>query len=247
MSSYEYAYMMEEALETGIVSVLFSGIPSSILGLAGYILTALALYTVGQRRGLNRPWLAWIPVVNCWIIGSLSDQYRYVVKGEIKSKRKVLLTLNILTLVVSIAMGIVAIAMAVNAVTAAIGGASESQMIESIMGPLVGVLGLCLPLAALSIAYGVIRFMALYDIYRSMDPVNSVLFLVLSILFGITEPFFLFFNRNKDLGMPPRLQDYQEPAYQEPVYQDYVYDQPVNPPPQSTMEPWEQMDNKDYL
>ena len=49
------------------------------------------------------------------------------------------------------------------------------------------------------------------------------IFLVLSIIFRITEPFFLFLCRDKDEGMPPRKQ--------EPVYT----------PPQ---EPW---DNKEYL
>ena len=60
----------------------------------------------------------------------------------------------------------------------------------------------------------VIRFVALFDVYRSLDPANAVLFLVLSILVGVTEPFFLFFNREKDLGMPPRKQPVvdEEPA-----------------------------------
>ena len=52
----------------------------------------------------------------------------------------------------------------------------------------------------------VIRYMALYDVYMSMDPSNGVLFLVLSIFFPITEPFFLLLNRDKDKGMPPRRQ-----------------------------------------
>jgi hypothetical protein len=48
------------------------------------------------------------------------------------------------------------------------------------------------------------------------------MFLVLSILFQVTEPFFLFLNRNKDLGMPPRKQ--------QPVYHDPVYEQPREEP-----------------
>jgi hypothetical protein len=78
-----------------------------------------------------------------------------------------------------------------------------------------GILGVVMPLAAAHIAYLVIRFMALYDVYRSVDPANSVLYLVLSILFGATEPFFLFFNREKDLGMPPRKQKTVEAEYVE--------------------------------
>ncbi len=234
--SYEYSYMIEELLGTGIVSALISGIPSGIFGIATYVLTSLALYTVAQRRGLNRPWLAWIPVVNCWIIGSLSDQYRYVVKGEVKSKRKVLLILQLLLLVMGIAMAVVAIVTVVNLVSNTVLGApiSEREAMEMVLGPLVGIVGMCLPVMGISIAYAVIRYMALYDIYRSMDPVNCVLFTVLSILFGVTEPFFLFFNRNKDLGMPPRRQEYD---YAQPEYRQQ---EPVR-------EFWEEPENTEYL
>ena len=46
----------------------------------------------------------------------------------------------------------------------------------------------------------------------------GLVFLLVSIFLNVTEPFFLFFNRNKDMGMPPRRQEYtQEP--QEPVYE----------------------------
>ena len=74
--------------------------------------------------------------------------------------------------------------------------------------------------------------MALYDVYRSMDPSNSVLFLVLSILFGVTEPFFLFFNRNKDLGMPPRREDPirepEAPVFEAPVREFWEADDTDN-------------------
>lgn len=229
--SYEFSYVTEDILGSGLLSALFSGIPSSLLGIAGYVLSAIALYTIAQRRGLNRPWLAWIPIVNCWILGSLSDQYRYVVKGEIKSKRKVLLVLNILLKVLSGAMIGVAVAMVMNLAGGAFRGADPEDMFHSALGPAVGILGLALPMAGIAIAFAVIRYMALYDLYRSMDPVNCVLFTVLSILFGITEPFFLFFSRNKDLGMPPRR---QAPAYEEPVYDT------------SQMNFWDTED-KDYL
>ena len=81
------------------------------------------------------------------------------------------------------------------------------------MGPVLGILGLCLPLMGVAIATAVIRYMALYDVYTSCTPQNNVVFLVLSILFSVTEPFFLFFTRNKDDGMPPRK---QEPVYEAP-------------------------------
>lgn len=210
--SYTYAYM-NDALTSGILSGLISGVPATLIGIATYVLSSLGLYTIAKRRGLNHPWLAWIPVVSVWIVGSLSDQYRYVVRGENKSKRKVLLTLSIISAVLCVAMVVTAIAMAVQAVAGAVGGISDEAMLEAIVGPLLGVVGLCLPLIGIAIAYAVIYYMALYDVFKSLDPDNCVLFLVLSIIFSVTEPFFLFFNRNKDQGMPPRRPD---PVYMPP-------------------------------
>ncbi|MDO5151802.1 MAG: hypothetical protein Q4D50_00365 [Eubacteriales bacterium] len=221
-------YLYEDELLMGVLSGLLTGIPSMLFGIAAYVLTSLGLYTIARRRGLNRPWLAWIPVVNCWILGSLSDQYHYVVKGENKSKRKSLLILSIITLVLSVMITVLAVGLLFQVFTGTAGRLRETELMEMVMGPVVGILGLCLPLCGVAIAYAIIRYMALYDVYKSLDPDNCVLYLVLSILIGVTEPFFLFFNRNKDLGMPPR----QETAY--------------IPPQQNSRESWEN-ENKDYL
>ena len=194
---YPFSYMTERLpqIAAGIASGLASGFPMALLNIAGYVLTGLALYTLAQRRGIRNGWLAWIPVLNCWLIGSLSDQYRYVVRGEIRSKRKILLVLSIVLFGLIIALASCAIAAAVNL---AMGFRGE------MMGIVIAVVAMGLALAAVSILNAVIYFIALSDIYRSMDPENASLFLVLSILFNVTEAFFLFFNRNKDLGMPPR-------------------------------------------
>ena len=242
--AYEYSYMMEEIM-TGVISGLATSIPTGLLGIAGYVLSALALYTLAQRRGINKPWLSWIPVVNVWILGSLSDQYRYVVKGENKSKRKVLLGLNIASVVFAVVIFVIVIVMMVNLVGGAINGMDEDALLNAVLGPVIGMAGVALPLMGVGIAYAIIYFMALYDVYTSMDPGNNVLFLVLSILFNITEPFFLFFNRNKDLGMPPRK---QEPVVVQPQWQ--APQQPQEPqwqPQQPVQEPWENPENKDYL
>lgn len=215
-------------LAMGIVSGLLAGIPSLLFGVAVYVLTALSLYTIAQRRGLNRPWLAWIPVVNSWILGSLSDQYRYVVKGENRSKRKLLLVMSILSAVLSTVVCVMCVVVAVQAVFGVLQGFQEDYLVRMVMEYVVSLLGLLLVQLGVMIAYAVIRYMALYDVYKSLDPANSVLYLVLSILVRPTEPFFLFFNRNKDTGMPPR-----RPA-------------PDATPQQPRQEPWE-TDNKDYL
>lgn len=234
MTSYEFSYVMEEGL--ALLPGLLSMIPSGALGIATYILTALSLYTLAQRRGINHPWLSWVPVANVWILGSLSDQYRYVVRGENKSKRKTLLVLNILFALITTAIVVLAIAVAVNIVSAAMYGMNADAVANDLVGPVLAIAGLALPLAGVSVAMMIIRYMALYDLYTSCDPGNNVLFLVLSILFHVTEPFFLLFSRNKDMGMPPRRQESAYIPYQEPQWQ---------PPEEPQQNPWEE--NKDYL
>lgn len=199
------------------------GIPTGMIGIAAYVLTALSLYTLASRRQIAHAWLSWVPVLNVWIIGSLSDQYRYVVKGEFRAKRKSLLILNLLMMLIVTGMVAVAIGMVVDLVTSVMYGINIEAMVS---GPILMEALLAVPLSGLAIATAVVRFMALYDVYKSMDPDNAVLFLVLSILFGVTESFLLFFNRQKDKGMPPR-----KPA-------------PEKIPRE---EPWQDQEQKDYL
>ena len=85
--SYTYSYI-SDALSSGLLFGVFSGVPTTLIGIATYVLSALGLYTIAKRRGLNHPWLAWIPVASAWIVGSLSDQYRYVVNGASITKSR---------------------------------------------------------------------------------------------------------------------------------------------------------------
>ncbi|MGM9589447.1 MAG: hypothetical protein ACI3V0_04660 [Faecousia sp.] len=222
MHLYPDAYFLKDGLMM-VLPFLTSAVPSSLLGIATYVLSSLALYTLATRRGIQKAWLSWVPVLNVWIIGSLSDQYRYVVKGEFRAKRKSLLVLNLLVMLIVISMVAVAIGMVVDLVTSMMYGVNIEAMVR---GPVLMEVLLAVPLAGLAVAAAVVRFIALYDVYKSMDPDNAVLFLVLSILFGVTEPFLLFFNRQKDNGMPPR-----KPA-------------PERIPRE---EPWQDQEQKDYL
>ena len=204
----ELEQVLEEFMEYGLAPMLLSNSVSSLLAIAMYVLSSLGLYTLAKRRGLKNPWLSWIPLVNCWIVGSLSDQYRYVVKGQVKNKRKTLLILNIIYAAICTVLMVCFVVMFVNMIQAAMNGASEDTLVQMAMAPVMTILGLCLPMMGITIAMAVVRYIAMYDIYTSCDPQNNVLFLVLSILFSVTEPFFLFFSRNKDGGMPPRKQEF---------------------------------------
>ena len=206
--SQESAYYLEELLD----SMSSVGGFSSTLSLAAYVFTALAIYTIAQRRGIKKAWLAWVPVVNVWILGSISDQYRYVVKGEIRSKRKVLLTLNIINFILGWAAVIKVIVTIVMFAFGRIDLNNEMEVIRLALSSLVWFI----PVAILGIVSLIFRIMALYDVYTSCDPANNVLYLILSLIPAInqvTQPLFLFLCRDKDDGMPPRRDaEAEEPA-----------------------------------
>jgi len=99
----------------------------------------------------------------------------------------------------------------VGALTAAeIMGDLSAASVLSVALMVIGYLGLM----GLSIAVTVICYIAYYDLFRSCKPGNAVLFLVLSIFFNVTLPFFVFFISNSDEGMPARRT--QQPPQQIP-------------------------------
>ena len=202
---YDFTYFLEEYLDSGVFLLnLVTNSISSLWGIAMYVLTSLGLYTIAKRRAISKAWLAWIPVVNCWLIGCISDQYRYVVKGQVKSKRKSLLTLTIVQMALVLAFVAALTVTIVCGVNVSMAVTGYSRVLESIMVPAIVTLGLLLPIIGVGIAKMVVYYMAMYDLYTSCSPENNVLFLVLSIVFRVTEPFFIFFNRKNDKGMPPR-------------------------------------------
>ena len=206
--SYEHMHMMEDVLENVTITGNFGG----IVAIASYVFCALALYTIAQRREMKKAWLAWVPVLNVWILGSISDQYRYVVKGEIRSKRKVLLTLNIINFILGWAAVIKVIVTIVMFAFGRIDLNNEMEVIRLALSSLVWFI----PVAILGIVSLIFRIMALYDVYTSCDPANNVLYLILSLIPAInqvTQPLFLFLCRDKDDGMPPRRDaEAEEPA-----------------------------------
>ncbi|MBQ8237062.1 MAG: hypothetical protein IJZ39_02790 [Oscillospiraceae bacterium] len=228
--SYEYMYGMDDEVAGVfgafyIVYYLFT----IGLGIAGYVLSSLGLCTIAKRRGIEHPWLAWIPVASAWIVGSISDQYRYVTKGQIKNKRKTLVILQAVIVVLTIALFVAVVVGAMGMADVSMNG-TEAEIMSGAMSIVLWAMLGALVIGGVGLANLIIYYMAMYDVYTSVNPPYNVVFLVLSIIFKVTEPFFIFFNRKKDLGMPPRCDIPAQAVQPEPQYL------PPQPPIQ---EPWE--------
>ena len=208
----DVSYALEEfGAGMGIFSILYS-MGVSLVSIALYVLRAVGIYTIAKRRGINHPWMSWIPVVDLWVLGCISDQFQYVVKGKDRNKRRWMLGLSIAVAVVYIVFFVILGVTISRVIVTAAGGMGADAILEAILDPVTAMLICIIPMVALSIAVVVIRYVAMYDLFTSCNPQNNVLFLVLSIFFNVTEPFFLFFSRNRDDGMPPRRQPQYAPA-----------------------------------
>lgn len=176
------------------------------LCVAMYVLQSLGMYTIAQRRGIKHPWMAWLPVTNMWLLGSIADQYRYVAKGQVRNRRKVLLGLHIAMLVLWFVFFCVYIGIFANLMMQipALEYMPEEQIQSYLGSSALGIVGVLLIWWAVAMIAVVFQYICLYDLYASCSPNYKVLFLLLSILVNVTMPFIVFACRKKDDGMPPR-------------------------------------------
>lgn len=169
----------------------------SAIAIASYVLQAWSLHSIAKRRGIDNPWLAWIPVANSWLLGAIADHYRLTVQAKATRRRKILLGLHIAVLACSI---VVCVTYFVLGLLWGLSGSDDSSVL------LLLAMVLYLPVLALSIVRLVFQYIALSDVYRSCDPHESTLYLVFSIL-GDTlfklplTTVFLLVCRKKDRGM----------------------------------------------
>lgn len=174
-----------------------------------YILEGKSLSAIARRRGIDNPWLAWVPVGSSWLLGAVSDQYRYVTYGQIRDRRKLLTWLSAVLYAVLTVLFVLLAIWIVGAISAA-GISGEEAFIATYMGGFFVIYMVALLLSGVSTVMSVFQYMAYYDLFRSCDPDKSLIYLLVSIFTTYPLPFFVFSCRNKDLGMPPRKDEAEQ-------------------------------------
>ena len=201
-----------------------------------YILDSLALFRISRRRGISHAWLSWVPVGSNWILGSISDQYQQIAFGRTKKRRLILLLSAVLNVVLYVLTMVLLFA----------GIYHMSQLPDStqpfspeVLGAFAGAIGVALAALAGSVVWSVFNWMATYDLFRSCEPKNAVLFLVISLAINFVMPsmeivkyILVLVVSKKDEGMVVPMQ--VRPVYDVPQWQ------PEEPP----VEPWEQNDKQ---
>jgi hypothetical protein len=62
--------------------------------------------------------------------------------------------------------------------------------------------GLAIAAALLAIVLKILAVLALYDLFRSCQPKNALLYLLVSTFIGVTTPVFMLLCYKQDLGLP---------------------------------------------
>lgn len=166
------------------------------LSVVMYVLTGISLYQIAKRRGVRCYGLAWVPIGSSWLIGAIGDQYEGIRTGKKQTLRWWILGLLGAALVMGIVVTALLLSLAFKAYT-------YSEMMTpdhalQLGGSVFAVVLLYMLLISAMIAGNVLTFISLYRLYRSTKPQNAVVFLVLSIVFSVTMPFFLFACRKYD-------------------------------------------------
>ena len=177
---------------------------SLLIGLAIYLLESISVYKMAKSAEIKNPWLAFIPVANDWVFGTLAEKYKK--KNGTKSARFgiILPVLEGIVLIESIALTIFTV-ISVKEIT---GYALDAVNTWAEMAPeqfmsLIPVIILYFALMAVAIAYAVVFFIALWRVYYSFDKSNATLYIVLSIIFTISVPIILFIIRNRKPEFDP--------------------------------------------
>lgn len=204
-----FDYLTELGLPEEVVSFFFTFFigaiaVSAVIGIAIYLLESISVYKMAKSAEVKNPWLAFIPVANDWVFGTLAEKYKK--KNGTKSARFgiILPVLEGIVFIESIALTIFTV-ISIKEIT---GYALDAVNTSAEMAPeqfmsLIPVIILYFALMAVAIAYAVVFFIALWRVYSSFDKSNATLYIVLSVVFTISVPIILFIIRNRKPEFDP--------------------------------------------
>lgn len=173
--------------------------------IASYLFVAIGLHKISELRGHNKPWLAFIPIANYYLLGFIADNINSY-QNKRSNYRIVLLVLAIIYSLFKVIK---------NILKWNILNTDNSPYLYFLVSIVVGILTLVML---------VFSFMVLYKIYKDYSPDKAVVMLVLSIIFYFITPFIIFsIRRNPSVSIQKareQPQQSQQQYYQQPILQE---------------------------
>lgn len=196
-----------------LITSLLTAVVALLPAAAIYVLNALPLYRIAKRRGVSAPWLAWIPVVNDFVLGAVADDYQRAMRGKKTGYRKLLLVFRIINWVWA-SIGSVGTTIYLTALMGTASVVDLEDLVTLLLSAIVAMLLLYVlwfvVLLVIRVLYKVFRYIAFNSLYASCDPAHKNLYLVLTILGEVifslpARVVCLMICMNKDEGMISKL------------------------------------------
>jgi len=164
---------------------------SSAVAMGMYVFLALGMMTIAKRRGIEKHWFAWIPIVNALLLGRIADDYNEKVLGQKTNLGKKCMISEIVAVAVVLVFTFTMIGLAMAAMIIGDRGYTIGFAVVIVLMLIV----MMVPL----VICAVFEYMSLYKLFQSCDKKHWVTYFVLGLIFGIGS-IFVFVCRNKDEG-----------------------------------------------
>lgn len=151
--------------------------------IANYILSSLGMYKLAKGRQISDPWMAWVPVVNDYLLGKVTEQYDES-KGLRHKWSKLMLTLTIVNVGGMILFFAVYFVMLFGMIakTAVEGNVQEEELIGSMVILFIAIFVVALIMSFAAIAYSVCKYVCIYKVFESAVPEKSIKYFLLSMI-----------------------------------------------------------------
>ncbi len=185
------------------------------LAIVAYVIQSIGLSRMLKKVKYDRPWFAWVPIVNAKAIGDLADMYDDG-KPEQNFGKK-LLQKGIITMALSLATSLISMVMTVLTTL----GFPAMDSVITFMSSVSAVLSIAM--IVFSVMYLIDFYKAIWRVYKLFSPNNATAFLILSIFVSYSQAIILFIIRGNE---PQGLRGEAPTVGPEPVIGDsgYTYD-----------------------
>ena len=164
-----------------------------------YVMQALGLQRITGRRGIHNPWLAWFPCGQDWLLGAVSDHYRYVTGSKRCYLRFLLLFVSLFHWICLLLASVFTWALPLELMNLLYSDTLRTFLHTPLIARTILPLTYCLV-----ILLRLIRLLPIFRLYQSSIPRYRFSLLILNIVVPFSPAITIFAVRDYDHGMPPK-------------------------------------------
>lgn len=162
-----------------------------LFSIADYVLSSLGLYGIAKKRDISLAGLAWLPIGNLWVLGSIIDSYEEYKKDHFKKWHILLPVLSAVVIVAYVLIYVLYFVMYFAMFGTMVAEANVEELPEAAMGTfiifMIIILLLVVVLSLIMVAMQALNSIAIYKTFESIAPKKAIKYLILSLILPLAE------------------------------------------------------------